>query len=157
MDRRSSRRSVPPPAEGEYATTPGKETDKEASFEESMAELEEVVSRLEAGDAPLEESLALYEKGVAALKRCHGILDRAEQRIRVLVKGPNGQAIVQDGELPRAASGDAGDKPTLDAPAPRRKNTRPPLSSRPQAEGGESPLPANRGSGAGGSLFGGPK
>ena len=60
------------------------------SFEELLAKLEDIVGQLEAGAKPLEESLALYEQGVEALKRCHLILDRAEKRIRLLVKGADG-------------------------------------------------------------------
>ena len=59
---------------------------KPASFEDSLRELEEIVSQLEAGERPLDESLALYEKGVAALKNCHTVLDKAEKRIRMLVQ-----------------------------------------------------------------------
>jgi exodeoxyribonuclease VII small subunit len=72
----------------------------EKNFETALAELEQIVSELESGEKPLDESLALYEKGVAALKHCHGILDKAEKRIRLLVQGQGGEPVVQDGELP---------------------------------------------------------
>jgi len=67
-------------------------------FEDSLEELESIVSQLESGAKPLEESLALYEKGIAALRKCHGILDRAEKRIKLLVKGANGEPIVGDAD-----------------------------------------------------------
>jgi exodeoxyribonuclease VII small subunit len=67
-------------------------------FEDSLDELETIVSQLESGAKPLEESLALYEKGIAALRKCHGILDKAEKRIKLLVKGANGEPIVGDAD-----------------------------------------------------------
>ena len=54
---------------------------KEISFEQAMAELESVVERLEAGQAPLEESLSLYERGVQLVRLCNQRLDSAEQRV----------------------------------------------------------------------------
>src|SRR5438045_383067 len=68
------------------------------SFESALAELEEIVAQLEAGEKPLEESLALYERGVGALKRCHGILDKSEKRIRLLVKDASGAPALRDVE-----------------------------------------------------------
>src|SRR5437868_4736373 len=66
------------------------------NFETSLRELEEAVEQLEAGELPLEESLQLFEKGVASLKACHTILDQAEKRIRILVKGAKGEPALQD-------------------------------------------------------------
>ena len=54
------------------------------------------------GAKPLDESLALYEKGVGALKHCHGILDKAEKRIRLLVKNERGEPVLEDAPLPIA-------------------------------------------------------
>ena len=54
-------------------------------FENDLAELEEVVQALEAGQVGLEESLALYEKGVALVRRCQGKLVQVEQRILELL------------------------------------------------------------------------
>jgi len=74
--------------------TPPPEASK--TFEIALGELEEAINQLEAGELPLEESLKLFEKGVASLKTCHTILDKAEKRIRVLVKGANGQPALAD-------------------------------------------------------------
>ena len=68
----------------------------EESFEKLLAKLEEIVGQLEAGEKPLEESLALYEQGVAALKRCHVILDGADKRIRKLVQNAAGEPVLHD-------------------------------------------------------------
>ncbi len=53
-------------------------------FEAAIAELETVVKKLEDGDLPLEQSLALYERGVQLSRFCHGRLEEAERRIEVL-------------------------------------------------------------------------
>ena len=66
------------------------------SFENLLSKLEEIVSQLEAGERPLEESLTLYEQGVATLKRCHVILDGADKRIRRLLQNSGGDPIVED-------------------------------------------------------------
>jgi exodeoxyribonuclease VII small subunit len=76
------------------------EPEPAASFEKSLSELEEIVSQLEAGEKPLDESLSLYERGVAALKRCHLVLDKAEKRIRTLVRGADGEPALRETEMP---------------------------------------------------------
>ncbi len=50
-------------------------------FEQAMAELQQVLRKLEDGETGLEEALASYEKGVGLLKHCYGLLREAEQRI----------------------------------------------------------------------------
>jgi exodeoxyribonuclease VII small subunit len=53
-------------------------------FETAIAELESVVKKLEEGDLPLEQSLALYERGVQLSRFCHTRLEEAERRIEIL-------------------------------------------------------------------------
>lgn len=53
-------------------------------FEESLAELQRIVSELESGALGLEESLGRFEQGVGLLRRCHQTLERAEQKIELL-------------------------------------------------------------------------
>ena len=53
-------------------------------FEGAIAELESIVKKLEEGDIPLEQSLALYERGVQLSRFCHARLEEAERRIEVL-------------------------------------------------------------------------
>lgn len=60
----------------------------EPTFEQLYAELEEIVRRLEAGDLPLAESLALFERSAALVERCNALLDNAELRVRELTQGP---------------------------------------------------------------------
>ncbi|TVQ32191.1 MAG: exodeoxyribonuclease VII small subunit [Phycisphaeraceae bacterium] len=60
----------------------------EIGFEEAVQRLEQIIDRIERGEVPLEESLREYERGVALVRRCRGILDRAEQRVRELTEKP---------------------------------------------------------------------
>jgi exodeoxyribonuclease VII small subunit len=59
----------------------GSPDDPETTYEELMAQLEEVVSRLETGGLPLEEAVAEYERGVELVRRCNDLLDRTELEI----------------------------------------------------------------------------
>ncbi|GAB6165335.1 hypothetical protein JCM19992_13350 [Thermostilla marina] len=54
------------------------------TFEESLAELERIVARLESGELGLDESLAEYERGVSLLRGCHRRLKDVEAKIRIL-------------------------------------------------------------------------
>jgi exodeoxyribonuclease VII small subunit len=51
------------------------------SFEKALAELEEIVQKLESGGAPLEDSIALYERGAALKAHCEAKLRAAQERI----------------------------------------------------------------------------
>jgi exodeoxyribonuclease VII small subunit len=62
----------------------------EKSFETSLAELEQIVGKLESGDLPLEESLELFEKGIKLSRECRERLTTAERRIEILMKDANG-------------------------------------------------------------------
>ena len=60
------------------------------SFEEAYARLEEIVRRLEGDDLTIEQSVELYEQGVALVRHCNARLDGAELRISQLAPGPDG-------------------------------------------------------------------
>lgn len=51
------------------------------SYEQAMAEVEAIADRIESGEAGLEESVASYERGMALIRRCRALLERAEQRV----------------------------------------------------------------------------
>ena len=57
------------------------------SFEAGLAELETLIAGLESGNAPLEEALTRYQRGVELMRFCEAKLTEAEQRIRVLENG----------------------------------------------------------------------
>lgn len=65
--------------------------DNKENFEKNLKELEEVVRSLESSDVTLDEMLSLFEKGITLTKSCTSQLDKAEQKINILVKGENGE------------------------------------------------------------------
>lgn len=56
------------------------------TFEDSMKELETIVSALEKGDCPLDDAVKLFEKGVKISNECHKALNDAEQKIKILTE-----------------------------------------------------------------------
>lgn len=60
------------------------------SFEQALAELEAIVSRLEQGNIPLEESITCYERGEALKKHCDGLLRKAESRVERIAQAADG-------------------------------------------------------------------
>lgn len=64
--------------------------DDGAGFDQVLDRLKGVVDRLEHGNLSLEESLKTFEEGIGLARRGHGLLDAAEQRVEVLVRGPDG-------------------------------------------------------------------
>ena len=60
------------------------------TFEEAMAQLEQIVKALEDGSAPLDKSLDLYEQAVRLVKFCNTKLEEAEQKVKVLSSSENG-------------------------------------------------------------------
>lgn len=71
-------------------------SDNKLSFEDSIKRLDDIVRMLEKGDAPLSESLKLFEEGTALISSCDTMLNDAEQMVIKLKKGPDGNPI----ELP---------------------------------------------------------
>ena len=63
---------------------------REPGFEEALGRLEAIVAALEKGDASLDGSMRLFEEGTGLLRRCSSLLDRAEQQVVRLRKGPDG-------------------------------------------------------------------
>jgi exodeoxyribonuclease VII small subunit len=60
------------------------------TFEDALRALEEVVRKLESGEVPLDDSIALYERGEALRGHCQARLDAASARIEKIVAGPGG-------------------------------------------------------------------
>ena len=70
-----------------------------ASFEEAMAELEQLVAKMESGELPLEASVAAYQRGSELVKYCAAQLERVEKQVKVL-----------EGEMLRPFADDADDE-----------------------------------------------
>ena len=60
------------------------------TFEQAVSRIDEIVKTLEKGDAPLEQSLSLFEEGTNLIKFCGKLLDSAEQKVVKLQKGADG-------------------------------------------------------------------
>jgi len=70
------------------------------SFEAALAELEKVVARLESGEVPLEESIALYARGAELRAHCEDKLKSAEARVAEITQGPDGGFRTRPVEIP---------------------------------------------------------
>ncbi len=65
--------------------------DKENSFEDNMKKLEEIATELEKGDLDLDTSVKKFEEGMKISKECSEILEKAEKKITMLIKGEDGK------------------------------------------------------------------
>jgi exodeoxyribonuclease VII small subunit len=81
-------------------------------FEDALNKLEKIVSKLEDGDIPLEESLKLFEEGIRISRLCNQKLEEAEKKVEFLMKGKNGVIKPQpfdpsesSGQVPSTGSG----------------------------------------------------
>ena len=63
------------------------------AFEAALAELESLVTRLEAGDLPLDEALRTFEQGVRLTRECQGALAAAQQKVQLLLQRGDNVAI----------------------------------------------------------------
>jgi exodeoxyribonuclease VII small subunit len=79
------------------------------TFEDALAELEQILSDIEGGQVPLEQSLALYERGQFLIGHCRGVLARAEKQIEVLGKAEESPAVDSDTNV--EDDDDAGNEP----------------------------------------------
>ena len=64
--------------------------EEKKTFEESLAQLEEIATKLESGNLGLEEARKEFEKGIKLSKECSEKLDEAEKKINILVKKDDG-------------------------------------------------------------------
>ncbi|MDZ4661202.1 MAG: exodeoxyribonuclease VII small subunit [Pseudomonadota bacterium] len=72
------------------------------NFEKKLSRLEDIVSSMEKGSLPLEESLKLFEEGVKLSRDCHSQLNEAEQKVKLLLNvDAQGNAQTQDFEVPK--------------------------------------------------------
>lgn len=69
-----------------------------ATFEESLAELEKIVTRLEQGDVPLEEALDVFQQGMVLSKQCKETLENAEKTLTKLMTDNNEEVPFEEGD-----------------------------------------------------------
>ncbi len=67
--------------------------EKEISFEDNMKKLEEIANELEKGNLDLDESVSKFEEGMKLSKECSEMLEKAEKKITMLIKGEDGELI----------------------------------------------------------------
>ena len=70
--------------------------EKNMTFEQSMQRLEQIVRSLERGDAPLEESLKLFQEGTGLVRTCGQLLDEAELEIKKVAVAADGTTMLED-------------------------------------------------------------
>ena len=68
---------------------------KPASFEESLTQLEQAVAALEDGELTLDQALASFEQGVKHAARCQQLLQKAENKVELLLKGADGKQVLE--------------------------------------------------------------
>ena len=66
------------------------------TFEQNMQRLEQIVRAMERGDAPLEESLKLFQEGTALVEACGKLLDNAELQVKKIVTAADGSPVEED-------------------------------------------------------------
>ena len=69
---------------------------KSATFEESMARLEQIVRTMEQGNAPLEESRRLFTEGTKLVESCSKMLDEAELKIQKVMTAADGSPVMEE-------------------------------------------------------------
>jgi exodeoxyribonuclease VII small subunit len=70
-----------------------KSKSKTPDFEQSLAELEALVAKLEQGDVPLEDALKTFERGVALTRQCQTALRTAQQKVEILLARDGGETV----------------------------------------------------------------
>jgi exodeoxyribonuclease VII small subunit len=78
----------------------GPQSVADLSFEAALAELESVVARLEKGEVPLDESIAIYARGAELRRHCEEKLKAAEARLAEITQGPDGTVTARPVEIP---------------------------------------------------------
>ena len=66
------------------------------TFEQNPRRLEEIVRAMERGDVALEESLRLFQEGTEVVRSCGKLLDDAEQQVKLVLSGPDGEPVEED-------------------------------------------------------------
>jgi len=89
---------------------------RDLSFEKALAELEKIVEKLEGGDLSLNESLALFEKGVKLARYLREELQKAEKKVEILLKDEKGETRKELFELPQEEESSASEKDEDDLP-----------------------------------------
>ena len=71
-------------------------SENKMTFEASMQRLEQIVRAMERGDAPLDDSLKLFQEGTELVRRCAKMLDEAQLQIQKVMTAPDGSPVMED-------------------------------------------------------------
>ncbi|MGH7838360.1 MAG: exodeoxyribonuclease VII small subunit [Candidatus Binataceae bacterium] len=95
-------------------------TKSERKFEDELADLEAVVTRIDSGELALEDSISAFERGVALVRSLNQKLDEVDRRVEILTRGPRGElksAPFAGDDAPADAAN--GRPPQADQPGPK--------------------------------------
>lgn len=70
--------------------------EKNKSFEQNMARLEQIVRAMERGDVALEESLKLFQEGTELVRNCSKLLDEAQLQVKKIMTAPDGSPMEEE-------------------------------------------------------------
>ena len=70
--------------------------EKNATFEQNMTRLEQIVRAMERGDVALEESLKLFQEGTELVRSCNELLDNAQLQVKMIMTAPDGSPVEED-------------------------------------------------------------
>ena len=70
--------------------------EKNKSFEQNMARLEQIVRAMERGDVALEESLKMFQEGTELVRSCHKLLDEAQLQVKKILTAPDGRPVEEE-------------------------------------------------------------
>lgn len=70
--------------------------EKNHTFEQSMARLEQIVRAMERGDVALEESLKLFQEGTELVRSCQKLLDEAQMQVKKIMTAPDGTPVEEE-------------------------------------------------------------
>ena len=70
--------------------------EKNATFEQNMARLEQIVRAMERGDVALEESLKLFQEGTELVHSCNKLLDEAQLQVKKIMTAPDGSPVEEE-------------------------------------------------------------
>ena len=70
--------------------------EKNQSFEQNMARLEQIVRAMERGDVALEESLKMFQEGTELVRSCSKLLDEAQLQVKKIMTAPDGSPVEEE-------------------------------------------------------------
>ena len=75
-----------------------KKPGKLPNLEESLTEVTQLIDKMEHGDQTLEQSLGHFERGILLVKHCQGVLEKAEQKVQLLIQQNNQDTLTAYGD-----------------------------------------------------------